>query len=216
MDQQQETGDAYEVPAEQSTPQGPPPGSTISVDRFPDGLTITVPPAGLKGAKGLFFFAVVWDVIVVFITAMFVIIFVGGNQKQDAPLWVFPLFMSIFWLVGLGVTLGAINMARRRAALAVTGGTLMVLQTGIFGSKQRDWPPGEVSAVCVGPTGMTVNDVPIEELQIYDRSRHKFGLLAGRTDEELHWLTNELRTVLGLHANFHPVDADDESDELNE
>ena len=36
----------------------PPANTTIKIDRFSDGLTITVPPAGLwRGTRGLFFFA---------------------------------------------------------------------------------------------------------------------------------------------------------------
>ncbi len=94
-------------------------------------------------------------------------------------------------------------MARRRAAFACTGGTLMVIQRGLFGSKQRDFEPGDVEAIRVGPSGMTVNDVPIRELQIFDDGATKFGLLAGRSDAELDWLAAELRQAYGVlsHAS---------------
>ena len=49
------------------------------------------------------------------------------------------LLLSIFVLAGVGMVLGAINMGRRRAVLAVVGGRLLVLQTGPFGSKRREW-----------------------------------------------------------------------------
>ena len=58
--------------------------------------------------------------------------------------------MSIFWLVGIGMLLGASNMGLRKAGIAVTGGTLMVIQTGIFGTRQRDWQPGNVEAIAPG------------------------------------------------------------------
>jgi hypothetical protein len=174
-----------------------PPKSPITIDRFADGLTIQVPPAGLWGTKGLFLFALVWNgFMAVFTPVMVGGVMFGNDAKQEGAIWVLPLFLSIFWLVGIGLLLGSLNMARRRAALAVTGGTLMVLQTGLFGTKQRDWPPGDVEAVRAGPSGMTVNDVPVLELQIFDGGGNRFSLLAGRSDEELDWLAYELRTAL--------------------
>jgi hypothetical protein len=173
--------------------------SPITIERFADGLTIQVPPAGLwGGTKGLFFFALVWNGFMAIFTPLMIAGFLAGNDaKQDGSIWIAILFLSVFWLVGVGLLLGSLNMARRGAALAVTGGTLMVLQTGLFGSKQRDWPPGDLEAVRAGPSGMTVNDVPVLELQIFDGGGNKFGLLAGRSDEELEWLAYELRQALG-------------------
>jgi hypothetical protein len=72
----------------------------------------------------------------------------------------------------------------------------MVIQTGLFGAKQREFPPGDLDDVRVGPSGMTVNDEPVLELHIIDGGGMKFGLLAGRSQEELRWLAAELRAVL--------------------
>jgi len=176
----------------------PPPGSPITMERFPDGLTIQIPPAGLwRGSQGLFVIALLWNGIIAVISFVLLGILLGGADKNaDKVVWVFPLFLSIFWAVGIGLLLGALNMGRRKAAIAVTGGTLMVIQTGLFGSKQRDWPPGDVEAVRAGPSGMTVNDKAVLELQIVDGGAQRFGLLAGRTDAELAWLASELRSVL--------------------
>jgi hypothetical protein len=91
-------------------------------------------------------------------------------------------------------------MGMRRAAIAVTGGTLMVIQTGLFGAKQRDWEPGDVESIRAGPSGVTVNGRALLELQIYDGGADRFAILCGRTDEELHWIASELRTALGLPA----------------
>ena len=176
-----------------------PEGSAITVERFPDGLTINIPPAGLwGGSRGFFSFALIWNGIMLAITAVLVLAMLRGNGKQEKIAWAAPAFMSLFWLVGIGMLLGAINMGRRRAAIAVTGGTLLVIQTGLLGSRQRDWEPGDVEAVRAGPSGMTVNDEPVLELQIFDGGASKFGLLAGRSDEELEWLASELRVALNV------------------
>jgi hypothetical protein len=181
-----------------------PAGSAITIERFADGVTIQVPPAGLwRGSHGLFAFALIW----LAITAP-ICVCVGGGiiagadnaQGNEAIIWLLPLMMALFPLVGIGLLLAAINMGRRKAALAVTGGSLMVLQTGLFGSKQREWPPGEVEAIRAGPSGMTVNEKPVLELQIYDGGAEKFGVLAGRTNEELEWMAAELRAVLKVRG----------------
>jgi hypothetical protein len=124
-----------------------------------------------------------------------------GVFSKPQDVWAYIMItaiLSIFLLVGIGLLLGAINMGRRRAALAVTSGHLMVIQTGLFGAKQHDWPAGEIEKICTGPSGMEVNKVPVLELQIYGTESRKFGLLAGRSDEELEWMASELRTALGL------------------
>jgi hypothetical protein len=175
-----------------------PAGSRITIERFPDGVTIKVPPAGLVGGtQGLFVFALIWNGIVGLITAVMLAALFGAAAKHDQAFWIAPAILSIFWLVGIGVLLGSVNMGLRQAAIAVTGGTLMVIQTGLFGSKQRDWQPGDVSDVRAGPSGMTVNDKPVLELQIFDGGGAKMGLLSGRREDELQWLAYELRNALG-------------------
>ena len=189
--------DAELAPTETPLPQ--PANSPITIERFSDGLTITVPPAGLgKGTHGLFAFAILWNGFMgVFTPLLLIGVFSGKGVEKGAAL-IAPAVLSLFWLVGIGILLGALNMGRRRAAIAVTGGALMVIQTGIFGTKQRQWVATEVRKICAGQSGMEVNDKPILELQIYGQSGGKFGLLAGRADEELRWIASELRTALGI------------------
>lgn len=171
-----------------------PADSRIEIERFPDGLTIRVPPAGIrKGSSGLFFFSLLWNGFMTVFSVFCVLGLVQGKANDfDGNEWILGLFLGVFWFVGIAMLLGAINMGRRQAALAVTGGQLMVLQTGLFGKKQRDWPAGEVKEIRAGPSGMEMNNVPILELQIVDQAGKKFGLLAGRDDAELHWLAWEL------------------------
>src|SRR5437870_6738265 len=165
--------DASEVPDDsdddedlvaEAKPLPQPRDSQITVERFPDGLTITIPPAGLwRGTQGLFPFAILWNGFMSVFTPLFLVgIFRGKDQEQWAYLIV-PAVLSLFWLVGIGILLGGINMGRRRAAIAVTGGTLLVIQTGLFGSKHRAWPATEIEKIRAGRSGMEVNDKPILE-----------------------------------------------------
>jgi hypothetical protein len=183
--------DDFDEPA---NPAVQPEDSPIDIDRFPDGVTIRVPPAGIrKGSSGLFFFSLLWNGFMTMFTVCTGYAMLSG-QAQDAEgnEWIFAAVISLFWLVGIGMLVGAINMGRRQAALAVTGGRLLAMQTGLFGKKQREWPASEIKLIAAGPSGMEMNDVPILELQITDRSGKKLGILAGRADDELHWLAYEL------------------------
>jgi hypothetical protein len=176
----------------------PPPDSRIAVDRFEGGLTMTVPPAGLwKGSSGLFFFAILWNgAIGVFTTIAVLAIVQGDGGDFDGKPWLLPLILSPFWIVGIAVLLGAINMGRRRAMIALAAGKVLVMQTGIFGVRQREWPVDDVASIVAGPSGMKVNDRPVIELQIHPDEGSKFGMLAGRSDLELEWLAHELHAAL--------------------
>ena len=106
------------------------------------------------------------------------------------------LFISLFWLVGIGMLLAGWNMGRREAALAVVDGKLLVMQTGLRRSKRREWPIDEIASVRVGPSGMAVNDVPVMELQIHGHKGKLLGLLAGRDKNELAWMASVVRRAM--------------------
>jgi hypothetical protein len=197
---EQPTSDAWSEPNQSDViipASGQPAGSPIEIRRFDDGFSAVVPPAGLwRGSGGLFGFSLLWNGLMLVFTAAMAGALLGGKPPQDESAWVFPLVVVIFWAVGIGTLLGSIQMGRRHAALAVAGGTLMVMQTGLFGKKQREWLLGDIASIETGPTGVRVNGVPVLELQIRDRSGQKMGMLAGRRVDELEWLAEELRQAV--------------------
>jgi hypothetical protein len=172
-----------------------PAGSQIAVDKFEGGLTIRVPPAGVwKGSSGMFLFALLWNGFMTVFTSAAIC---GGLNAENPPdetaLWVFPLVISLFWAVGIGMLLGSLNMGRRRAMFAIAAGKLLVMQQGIFGARQREWAVEEIDDITTGPSGMKVNDREVPQLQIKSSSGEKLGLLTGRDSQELEWLACELR-----------------------
>jgi len=173
-----------------------PEGSKIAVDKFEGGLTIQVPPAGVwKGSSGMFFFALIWNgFMTVFTSAMICGGLNAENKPDETALWVLPLFLLLFWAVGIGMLLGALNMGRRSAMFAIAGSNLLVMQKGIFGTKRREWPVEEISSIALGPSGMKVNDRDVNQLQIH-AAGDKLGLLTGRDEQELEWLACELRSA---------------------
>jgi hypothetical protein len=171
-----------------------PVGSEVAVDEHPDGITVTIPPAGIwRGSRGLILFSAVWLAIVATFTLLLVL---TGGGGQGPGLWILLPFLAVFWTIGIAVLLAAINMGRRRAVLAVVGDALLVLQTGMFGGKRREWARAQVRQIVVGPSGLTVNETPVLELQVHDGDGRHFGLLAGRDEAELKWIASLLRRWL--------------------
>jgi hypothetical protein len=184
----------------QQTVEDQPPGSRAVLEEHADGVTITLPPAGVwRGSKGLFMFSLLWNAIMAVITAMVVGIHIFADQPQGPDAGgalLFGLVITLFWAIGAATVLAAVNMGRRRAVLAVVRDRLLVLQTGLFGTKRREWERAEVRHVGVGPSGLSVNERPVLELQLRPREGAQVGLLAGRDEEELHWIATRLRRAL--------------------
>jgi len=176
----------------------PPTDTQVRREDAADGVTLTVPPAGImRGSKGLFVFSVVW---LAFIGICDVALLLIMRDEHRINGWGALCFSLIFWLIGIGMLLGAIQMGRRQAVLAVVGDQLAVLQTGPLRTKRYTWTRTELADVRTGPSGMTVNGNAVLELEIYPRQGTKTGLLAGRDPAELAWLATVLRRSLRLPA----------------
>jgi hypothetical protein len=185
------------VEGNEEVPQRPA-TARATLEEHPEGVTLTVAPAGVwHGSRGLFVFSLVWCGFMSALTAGLIVALVVQAGVIGNLCLIIP-FLLFFWLVGIATLLGAINMGRRRAVLAVVGETLMVLQTGIFGGIKKEWVKGQLASVHVGPSGMKVNDVPVLNLQIHARDASVVGLLTGHGDEELEWMAAILRKALQL------------------
>jgi hypothetical protein len=172
-----------------------PVGSEVEVDSFDGGVTLRVPPAGVKGKVGLIRFSILWFVVIGGFTA----IFAAANIRQagfGAALFGAVAVMSLFWLAGAGMLLVGWNMARRESAVAVVDGKLLVMQTGLRRAKRREWPLSEIQSIRVGPSDMEVNDIPVPELQMHGGKAKLFGMLAGRDARELTWMATVLRQAM--------------------
>lgn len=184
-----------------------PAASDIQVESRPEGTTYRVPAAGLlKGSKGLFLFAVVWNV---FISVFFLGFAAALIKEPKMPHLLGVLFAVPFVAVGVGTMLASINMGRRKTAIVTAGSEVLVVSEGIFGKKTRRWHADQLSSVHVGPSGMSVNDVPVMELQ-FGAGQGKFGVLSERNNDELQWLAVQIGLELGLLASVQqtPVSTD--------
>lgn len=177
--------DAYRHQDEQ------PETSDVLVEKQGDGVTLTLPPAGIvRATKGMIWIGIIFTM-------------VGGGIlvipffDTKAVCFLVP-FGLCFGSIGLALVLGAVNMGRRQAVLAVVGDQLLVMQTGIFGTRRRDWQRADLQDIAPGPSGMAVNNQPILELQFKPKNGKPFGMLAGRDHAELGWLATVLRKALKM------------------
>jgi hypothetical protein len=112
----------------------------------------------------------------------------------------FWIFIPGFWLIGLGLMAGAVNLGRRTAQILADSGRLSIATHSIFGLRQREWRREEIAAIRADASGLEVNDHPVLELQIHPVSGKKAGFLAGRTEAELRWMAAQMRRTLKLPA----------------
>lgn len=176
-------------------PRPQPTDSDAKVERRPGELTIEIPPAGLRrGSKGLFFFAIVWNAFITIFSAIWIPVWFS----QSWPDKLVGLFVLPFIAIGIAMAVAVVNMGKRRTIIDVIGGALLISRKSIFGVKQYQHDRSEIESIDVGPSGMSVNDVPIRELQINLKAGGHTGILSERRDSELKWIASELRAALDV------------------
>jgi hypothetical protein len=176
----------YEELAEQ------PAGSRITVERSAAGLRLMV-PRGTRGVPG-------WYVAGAFLCLMaFALctkLFEDGAVR-DMPVWLNVLLFAAAVVGGMAFLVAQTNLRRRRVELAVRDGVLTVLQSDLFGTRQRQWRCEDVADVLV--RHHPDSDGPDHwELEIQDHAGagHRFRLLAYQDAGELRWLATVLRQAL--------------------
>lgn len=191
-----------------------PPGSDAAVVRTDGEVSIRLPAMGLmKGSKGLFGFSVCW----LGFCALFVGVggfMLGGSRVGATDLLgagFIILIVSVFVLIGVWTMCTSISMGRRRTIIDLVGDAVLITRKSPFSQKIEQWTADQVESIGVGPSGTSVNDVPILELQIHtigpDGTRGKVGMLGERPNAELRWIASEIRAAMGLET---PVSAENE------
>ena len=178
--------------------------SKAILDERADGLTLTLPAAGLwRGSSGLFAFSLLWCGFMVVFTTI-----VAAGAGLDI---IFLAFITVFWAIGIGMMLLAINLGHRRVILDVVGvpgdATLLVARQDLRGIQQDDWPSRDIADVRVADSGTEVNDRALRQLRIELHTQKKpVKLLTGRPDEELAWIATTLRRGLFGEADHAAAD----------
>ena len=180
-----------------------PADSKIEVVRKNGSLAFNVPPAGRKGAHGLYGFSIAWlgftSLISIFLLSS--TIFGDDGLLEKEGIWgVLGLcaFLLLFLGAGVGMFLSALNLAKRSVMLGVDKGMLFIERKSIFGTKWIEFEQKDVASIAKGNSGMEINDVPVTELQITNAEGKTQGLLSQLSDAEISWLAHELTEELGV------------------
>lgn len=175
----------------------PPVGTRIRIMEQAGGIVALVPPTGFKGVpRFMLGFSVVWLLITSVVGGGFVAAAFQG--KGDKPPWFVFVFVGGFVLIGLGMLANAINMARRKASLRASRDEIIVLQQSPFGTKTFKRSGSELASIYVGDSGMAINEVPVQELQVHTSDAEKHGFFNNLTNDELLWLATHLRHATGI------------------
>jgi hypothetical protein len=106
--------------------------------------------------------------------------------------------ISLFGLAGVGLLAGAVNQMRRKASLRASRTELIIVQQSLFGSRTFKHRPAELAAIRLGNSGLVINNVPVQELQIHTADGKAHGFFSHLTNDELLWLATHLRLATGV------------------
>jgi hypothetical protein len=174
-----------------------PSATDVQHEEHADGVTFVIPPLGIrKGSKGLFIMSLILMALSLVLFSLFLLLEI--QQQADLP-YLMPILVL---LTGFVLFLVSVNVARRRAAIAVVGDRLMVMRSGLFGSGRREWDRSQLLDIRLGPSGLTrqnkTKNEQVLQLQIVTQDGKRYGMLTGREDAELEWIGAVLRQRLRL------------------
>lgn len=106
---------------------------------------------------------------------------------------------GIILCVSVVAIIGTIHAGLKKCVLAVVGDQLLTFETGLLGSRRREFTRDELLDIDCGPSGVTVNKKRLPQLRIWIRGRTMpVGMLTGRDEIELKWIATVLRQSLGI------------------
>lgn len=187
------TGDAAEAAGSEAEgePEPTAPARTkVRILEQRDAVAIDAPPAGLiRGSHGVFVLAMIWTVF----SAGFLLVLMGSPGGGGV------VFVPALLFSGLGIAflVWSVHLGRQRVVVAINAHTVAIRKIGPLGVREQRHPRAELTAVRCGPSGITVNDRPVMELQFLFRDRTKVGCMAHLSERELRWIAAKLRHWLG-------------------
>lgn len=174
----------------------PPAKTSISISQMAGGLVVVIPPQGARASRGLLFFAMAWLAFVAVVGCMFIVI-PDTPRKRTKDRAISSLVLGGFALVGGGLLAISLHQMRRKASLRASRDELIILEQSLFGTKTFKRPAGVLAAIRIGNSGIAVNDVPVQELQVHTADGRRHGFFTNLTNDELHWLATHLRQATG-------------------
>lgn len=177
----------------------PPTGTTLRMTEQAGGIVVVIPAMGFKGvSRFMLIFGGFWLLISTVVGVGFGAAALYG-QGEKPPAFVFVV-LGVFLLVGIAMLVSSVNLARRKASLRAARNEVIIVQQSLFGTKTFRLGTDEIAAICIGDSGMKVNEVRVKELQVHTADGTKHGYFAQLTTDELLWLATHLRHATGAGA----------------
>jgi hypothetical protein len=193
-----------------------PPSSRVQIVESNENRQVIFIPEGGKRSKGIGCFALIWNGIVGVVSTG--IILAGGDDEM--PLHFVIPFMSLFWLVGLGMLYWWLKMRFTRTTLLLEPKRI-VIQRIFLGRKsitETDLNSDSHAALLVA---YEENDVPVYTVAIEGvDSTAKFGTRLTREEKE--WFVENINSFLNVSSspsetgNLNRQDADSSTDIIPE
>ncbi len=190
-----------------------------TLEETPAGAVVTVAPPGVWRGSPRFVvvWAFLWCAMLVPTTAALVPAALTGNVHDKHGQPVSPLrpmlFLVPFWLVGVGFLLGVLHRGRRRATLTVDGDRLIVVRSGLFGTRRWEWSRDDIAelrVVCdrrskIGEGKGKNAYYPWQiDLRVVPREGAELNIFTYREGDprkaDLEWVATELRRALHISA----------------
>lgn len=179
----------------------PPAKTSISIHQQAGGIVAVVPPQGARASRGLLAFAIIWLTFISIVGTVIAIAPESSKRRKNQGKAIPALVIGAFGLVGIGLLTAAVNQMRRKASLRASRDELIILEQSLFGTKTFKRPAGILAAIRIGNSGIEVNNVPLQELQVHTSDGRKHGFFTNLTNDELHWLATHLRHATGVGEN---------------
>jgi hypothetical protein len=186
---------------------GQPVASTAVLEEGPEAQKITFPAPGLLRGCGCFMFlwSAMWNSFLLLATPLFLVgAFQGKVQGAPGnlqPVWI-VLFLTPFWLIGVGSALAIVKRGRRHARVRVSGDGLVFEEFTPLGGTRYEWGREKVTDVRVGSS---LGGQP--RLVVASSGQPDREILAYRDRAELVWLAAVVRQRLRLGEPVVPGDS---------
>lgn len=177
----------------------PPTGTTLRITEQAGGIVAVIPAMGFKGvSRFMLTFGGFWLLISTVVGVGFGAAALYG-QGQKPPAFVFVV-LGVFLFAGMVMLVSSVNLAWRKASLRAARNEVIIVQQSPFGTNTFRIGTPKIAAICMGHSGMTTNNVRINELQLHTADGTKHGYFAQLTTDELLWLATHLRHATGVGA----------------
>ena len=181
-------GDLFDAPA----------GTNLTISQQAGGIVAVLPPQGARGTRGLLAFAIIWLVFIGIVGTVMVVAPESGKRRRNQSKAIPGVVLGVFGLVGVGLLTAAVNQMRRKASLRASRDELIIVQRSIFGTSTFKRGHGELASIRVGDSNVSVNNVPVQELQVHTQDGKAHGFFSNLTNDELLWLATHLRHATGV------------------